>query len=366
METCRRGITSLAWAPQNAPARQSIAKFFQIFRHESILVYESKTDKGTRHHGDFAMRQLLAKVGLLLLCCCLLTSRTQACSCLGPLTVESSLERNDYALKARVIDEVFPLGPVDESNQFIPRYYRAFVFRMYNGCRIRRRILIRTAANSALCGVDLTPGTTYLLFGSMDIEHLERFRNPQMVLSVNGCDLQAPWRSLDRDQVLSLRSLATGACFDPLPRLCDLNECPFRRNQLCSNGQTPHGLCVYHEHYGFCEWEQDPCPSCRSDFECQGGEFCSKGACRSVGTCNDDADCYNPANTVPGSIEVQCILERSCENQVCRAECCTNVFNCLIAPCDTLSFEYSSCSDSYCGGCNAYPFDMAGNSLTDF
>lgn len=313
------------------------------------------------------MQQLLAKVGFLswLLYAGSFVVTVQACSCIGPLTIQSSLERNDYALKVRVIEEVYPFGPANDefTQQTIPRYFRAFVIRMYNGCPIRRRIVIRTAANSALCGVSLTPRTTYLLFGSMEIEHLDRFRNPQMVLSIQGCNLQTPWRSLERDQIRTLRRMASGICLNPLPRLCDVSQCALPSNRQCPNGDTPQALCTYHKHYGFCEWEQDLCPSCQSDFDCQSGEFCSKGSCRSIGTCSDEADCYNPANVISGSIEVQCILERSCQNQVCRAECCSNVVNCLVAPCDNLWLDYASCSDSYCGSCNAYPFDAAGNRL---
>jgi hypothetical protein len=113
-------------------------------------------------------------------------------------------------------------------------------------------------------------------------------------------------------------------------------------------------------------------PLCASDSDCQMEEYCSGGTCRSHGACSDVVDCFNPSNVFP---VILCVGYLTCEEERCGVICSesfcadgSNPVNCLVSPCEITSEECQaespvSCVDDYCGGCNAYRFDEAGNNV---
>jgi hypothetical protein len=115
-----------------------------------------------------------------------------------------------------------------------------------------------------------------------------------------------------------------------------------------------------------------PSPLCTSDSDCRMEEYCSSGTCRSHGACSNVVDCFNPSNVFP---VVLCVGYLTCEKEMCGVICSksfcadgSNPVNCLVSPCEITSKECQaespvSCVDDYCGGCNAYRFDEAGNTV---
>lgn len=295
-----------------------------------------------------------------------LPALVSSCSCIpGSYTFRNSFENESLtAVKVYVRNEIFPNGPLDEvGNGF--RYYRAIVLRTYRGCDLPRweRILISTGGNSALCGVELSTRTRYLLFGFLQDETVGgEFHR---VLSVGSCQYQTRMRDL---QIYQRRYLYR----QPYQDICSNNN---NNNGSCDCGLLPPGQsisCPDGSTAGFtgncldvgngrCEWEFTSCPMCSSDYDCNGDTFCSAGQCRSIGTCGNVFDCYNPSNAY--GAEILCILERECINEICGAQCCQNVFNCLQDPCQSLGFDYHSCTSDYCGGCHAFAYDQTGQRI---
>ena len=94
--------------------------------------------------------------------------------------------------------------------------------------------------------------------------------------------------------------------------------------------------------------------------------------CVDMGHCLTDADCFNLDNQYA---VILCIGPLSCnsDNQ-CGVTCSdTNCpadkpqVECFTSPCSVVesscSEDVSSCVDNYCGGCNAFAFDKAGNQI---
>lgn len=108
--------------------------------------------------------------------------------------------------------------------------------------------------------------------------------------------------------------------------------------------------------------------TCAASTECGAEEYCASGICRSMGTCGQTLDCFNPSNFY---WKTECVGTTECMDGVCGVECgdsfCPNSdeVNCLARPCETTTCNQSNefCVDNYCGGCNAIFFDAAGRQV---
>ena len=112
--------------------------------------------------------------------------------------------------------------------------------------------------------------------------------------------------------------------------------------------------------------------SCSSDDDCAEEEFCMAGSCAAIGSCSIDKDCFNPSNNFP---RIGCVGYLHCDQETgtCGVECTTDgtsckpevgEVNCLVDPCEVSDCpDAVSCTSNYCGGCNAFHFDPAGNSI---
>jgi hypothetical protein len=112
---------------------------------------------------------------------------------------------------------------------------------------------------------------------------------------------------------------------------------------------------------------------CWNDSHCRGDKYCNGGRCRNAGTCDDLADCWNPSNIYASILcvgPISCGDEGTC-GRTCSASTCADgsePVQCLVDPCEVTSPECLaekpvSCVSDYCGGCNAYRFDKAGNQV---
>ena len=117
--------------------------------------------------------------------------------------------------------------------------------------------------------------------------------------------------------------------------------------------------------------------ACQSGTDCaEGSEYCSGGQCREFGSCSSLTDCLNPANIYVSPTCVgykYCDLEEGGGGQ-CRTNC-TGSFcppdvdnagcfgsQCSLSDCEE---DYVSCTDYFCGICQAIYFDAAGNQVCD-
>lgn len=144
---------------------------------------------------------------------------SQACSCIQP-TLDDSFERNQGAARIIVGKEILlpKPEPNDEPVLFLPfedRYFEATVVQVFKGCALKESglpVVIRTAANGGLCGLGLSPGSEYLLFGGVDngseIPGLDK-EQEVTILSAFLCSFQVQWKNLSEDQkwVLGEQSL---------------------------------------------------------------------------------------------------------------------------------------------------------------
>ena len=86
------------------------------------------------------------------------------------------------------------------------------------------------------------------------------------------------------------------------------------------------------------------------------------------GTCNEDLDCFNPANVYAA---IECVGYTSCSNGQCGVTCgpaCKDGSEwsvCEIAPCEsTTCASATSCTNDLCNGCRSIFFDAAGYEIT--
>lgn len=82
-----------------------------------------------------------------------------ACSCLPPPPLSEAVAASAVTIRATVTAAVFIPDPLEEQGK--DKVYAATVRRSFKGC-LPRRIELVSGANSALCGVTLQVGTTYL------------------------------------------------------------------------------------------------------------------------------------------------------------------------------------------------------------
>lgn len=110
----------------------------------------------------------------LLLSLLVLLPRAHACKCLVPELCRTYWDSSTAAfVKARVI-RVFPSISPFGNTRIVIR-----VLRNYKGCGRKGRVVLRTPAQSATCGVTLVKGAVYVL-------PLKRMRRPRLIL----CDVR--------------------------------------------------------------------------------------------------------------------------------------------------------------------------------
>jgi hypothetical protein len=311
----------------------------------------------------------------LILVALLDVSAVLACSCLGPITLFKALQdKSSTAVKILIRNEIFPTGALDENGNGF-RYFRAQVQRAYRGCKLMGQpyILVKTAGNSAACGVDIIPRTEYIMFGSLQRESVEGY-GTRRVLSVGLCGFFSPFEQLTESQ---RKELASRRYEDNCPpKLCDDSDKCGPRPPVAPPIVCPDGSSTFYDiqciDVGYrCQWDvkASSCPACAEDSDCFFTSYCDQGRCRTKGTCDSNVDCWNPSNSngdvAAEETELPCLAEkRECNGSICESKCCTDaIFACFVDPCDTVNVPYFQCTSDFCGGCNAYAFDRAGNQV---
>jgi len=119
-----------------------------------------------------------------------------------------------------------------------------------------------------------------------------------------------------------------------------------------------------------CKIEPGPC---LSSSDCSEGEYCQRGVCSEMGSCLSDADCFNPNNLYPVIMcigPVTCTTENRCGKKCSDTNCPADKppVQCFESPCTVVektctTAKVAGCADYYCGGCNAFAFDQAGNQV---
>jgi hypothetical protein len=136
---------------------------------------------------------------------------TLACSCVGPITIESSLAASETAVFATITEKLTP--PPD---QFSPQYYRAKADGVLKGCGLTadREFYIKTGANSALCGVDnLDANVRYILFGRVTNEPVVGFVRANVpVLNIDLCAAHSALSSVAGATLTSLYNQEDPVC----------------------------------------------------------------------------------------------------------------------------------------------------------
>jgi Tissue inhibitor of metalloproteinase len=135
----------------------------------------------------------------------LLHQSTYACECRESPTVAASLENQDidYVFRGYVKRQI-DMGTVSIN---APKYYSIRVWRVYKGCTFTNAtsIVLTTAGNSALCGVNLALKQNYVFSGrstpaeSKVIKKAQE-KNPKIItnemVQVGNCDFNAEFLSL--------------------------------------------------------------------------------------------------------------------------------------------------------------------------
>jgi hypothetical protein len=332
-----------------------------------------------KKHPVFSATHLALFVGVALLFVGGPRHSATACSCLGPITLFKGLQDDRLAaVKIAISSEFFPSGePWDDDLGNFFRYYRATIIKPYKGCNLRRgqTILVTTGGNSALCGFDITPRTTYLMIGRIQSEDVAG--TTRQVLSVDSCTFQSSFFELTRKQRSDLlRRPYRNIC---PPELCpNVDDCgpvpPIAPPQICPDGsETFYDISCIKATTGTtysntsppptCQWDikSSSCPACMGDEDCSFTSYCSAGLCTTKGTCDSVDDCFHPSNVPLDTAEPQCILDRTCNAGRCESKCCQDVVECFADPCEVLDVSYHTCVSDYCGGCDAYAFDKKGN-----
>lgn len=297
--------------------------------------------------------------------------RTAACSCFGPIDLETTLMRVDSVIEALVLYEIFPFGRPSPENFVGFRYWEALIMDPTTDVRVgcefdEQLVLIRTGSSSASCGVTLTPFTPMLLSGYQGFDRIQGYHywssEQTPVITIGLCDHNVPLVNLTDSDRAALESL------DPPDCTCDETECGMESmpGMLCPDGIT-NSTVVCAKKQGECAWIQPDCPSCQSDADCNEMEYCQDFICRADGTCETAVDCFNPSNRNFGPTELppDCVLDWSCSNGMCEHRCCEGVVNCFAQPCAVTECDIHNtrCVDNYCEACGAIFFDRGGRNV---
>ncbi|XP_052281478.1 uncharacterized protein LOC127878950 [Dreissena polymorpha] len=92
----------------------------------------------------------------------------EGCRCSKPLTNKSFGCRSDFIIKTEVLSDMMALVPKDPSNMYYKIRTPSHIYKFKgskSGINFER---VYTAENSAMCGVTLDKGYTYILSGTID------------------------------------------------------------------------------------------------------------------------------------------------------------------------------------------------------
>jgi hypothetical protein len=240
-------------------------------------------------------RWIVVMLGSLGLSCLgLMVCRTvHACTCM-PTDTSQSYEQAEHVVHVRIRRALRHDGG--------RRFYRAVLLDDdFKGCLTQgHEVIIETASSSAVCGVSLTPGQGYLLYGR---ESGSSYGSP--ILNVGLCAANALWTELSAEQLTFLRSryvCCDGACTcsdgsQPVQCLvdpCTVSTCAVEGSECRANycggcnaeWHDPTGLQVC----------QDAPPACRIA-GCS-GELCIEPGAPGVSTCEwrPEYACYQQAS----------------------------------------------------------------------
>ena len=142
---------------------------------------------------------------LVFLASTLLHQSTHACSCRERPTVAASLKNEDidYVFRGYVKRQI-DMGAVSINE---PKYYSVRVWRVYKGCTFTNAtsIVLETAGNSGLCGVNLELNKNYVFSGrstpaKSEVIKKAQERNPKIItnemVQVANCDFNTEFLSL--------------------------------------------------------------------------------------------------------------------------------------------------------------------------
>lgn len=170
-----------------------------------------------------------------------------ACRCAGPVTLEGSLDSAFYGVRVLIKNDITVDRGVDIN---APLFFDAVVVDVFHGCDVsfRESIVVTTGGNGALCGVtNLQEFTQYFLTGSLREATIAQKSGTVKLLSINSCQFQSPWDSLDKYQ----KNLLEGKDPDCAPSYPPLSckDCPCGYFDGCNNcgcrpGATGFGICT--------------------------------------------------------------------------------------------------------------------------
>ena len=216
----------------------------------------------------------------------LLLAAAAACTCGGPMTVNNSLLQNPVAAKVSVAKELEQeqeeVTTKDIHFLVMPmwKYYTATVNQVFkdDGSNPHGKIVVKTAADGAMCGMALTEKTSYLLFGSIETEKVPGIEGEVPVLSIGSCSSNKPFGDLTKEEYEILKD------FDPEDPKCYPDDCyPMMIPQiaaLCPDMETistSSAECIYYD--GWCqtvlyEPTMEECPKCEANTDCKDAQFC--------------------------------------------------------------------------------------------
>eukprot|EP00977_Amphora_coffeiformis_P003214 scaffold597_cov176-Amphora_coffeaeformis.AAC.20 len=219
------------------------------------------------------------RCSFLLLVFLLAGTTTDGCSCMGPVTIESSYKSTDVAVRVLVERQV---KANKQDGIFADRVYVATIEESYKSCEaassLRKsstKIEIITGADGGLCGVDLDAGQEYILFGFYSPSG--NSKRPSMRVGL--CQYQRLWSDLTAEQIDYLEGSKGCFCGGADDDACG-EKLNFPQAITCPDKETTPGqsdFCMYDQ--GECSWEPIECPTCMEDWECKSGQSCIDGLC---------------------------------------------------------------------------------------
>jgi hypothetical protein len=264
----------------------------------------------------------------------------QACSCLPP---DEGRSYNDaeHVVHVRVVSAV-------RASRTSRLYLARLVEPDFKGCLGRGRwVLLRTAADSAMCGIDLARGEEYLLHGTT-AGHL--FGTP--ILGVGLCDSNARWGDVTPEQHAFL-----GSRF-----VCCGDEC------ACTDGSQPVNCFVDPCQVSSCDVEGATCTAnycggCNAEWSDESGaRVCEAGSDAGDGCTRDEphrsyiANDPEACSTIrfacadglrPFFDECGCGCEQGCVPSGCSGQVCADVDSNIVTTCEWRD-EYACYRDAEC------------------
>jgi len=168
----------------------------------------------------------------------------------------------------------------------------------------------------------------------------------------------------------------------PKPKICKPADCgpklAIDTDTKCPNGEFPSiGRCALDKKTDSCQWIINDCPTCNKDEDCRIGQFCSRGLCRTKGTCDGILDCLNPSSSnIKPFLKSACKGHVACVNNKCKTKCSSTCpvgappATCRVSPCSAVTCKTdgttppaTKCVDYACGGCKAIFFNAKGDEV---